>query len=179
MSAETLFVLAQIVGVVEFLFNVIGNAKLTPKKILFYNSVCSALAILEYCLLGAWTGIACCVAVILRNVIFSRYKKKIPLYVLLIFIVVAVALNIPTIHNVFDALLMLNIVAYATALWTKNVMAIKVVSLITEIPCIMYNFVNQAYVVILSNLVIGFVLIRSIYQLKKKPQKKTKKDSVK
>ena len=166
------FILAQIVSAVEFLFNIIGNAKLKTNKILLYNGICSALSIIEYCLLGAWTGIACCIAVIIRNIVFSRYEKKIPLYILLIFIAAALILNIPTIHNVFDALLTLNIIVYATALWTRNVKAIKVVGLITEIPCIIYNFANQAYVGVLKNIILSAVQIRCIYQLNKKKHNK-------
>jgi hypothetical protein len=174
MDINFFFIAAQVVGVIEFVFNVIGNLKMTTKKILIYNSICSALAILQYCLLGAWAGIACCAAVIIRNIIFSRYKKKIPVSILLLFIAVAIALNIPTIHNVFDALLLANIVAYSIALWTKNVLAIKVVGLATCFTCAAYNYVNGAFAAILSNAVIAIVYIRCIYDLKMKTISKFK-----
>ncbi|MCR4581851.1 MAG: YgjV family protein [Bacilli bacterium] len=50
-------IIANILGGIIFILNIIGNAKLTTKKVFIYNALCNGLSVIQYLLLGAWTGI--------------------------------------------------------------------------------------------------------------------------
>ena len=52
MKVNTFFIIAQILGALVFILNIIGHAKLTTKKVYLYNSICNALSIAQYSLLA-------------------------------------------------------------------------------------------------------------------------------
>ena len=88
------FIIANILGGFIFILNVLSNAKLTTKKVYIYNGLCNGLAIIQYVLLGAWTGAICCVIAVLRNIIFALFKKDIPIIYLIVYIVLVIGFNI-------------------------------------------------------------------------------------
>lgn len=178
-SNDIPFVIAQILGFIIFILNIIGQSKLTARKVIRYNTFTSVLAVLEYGLLGAWSGLACCVVSIARNLAFNHYKNKVPLYILLLYIVAVIAINFPFIHNVVDVFPVFNIIIYAIALWTKNIMAIKIVGLCTAIPGTIYNLTYKAYVAILNEVVLCTVRFIAIYQIKKQKAAKNIKTPAK
>ena len=169
---KILFILAQIVGSMAVSLQIIGSSKPTTKEVYFYNGTCNLLFTIQYCLLGAWAGALCCLIATLRNIIFYRYKKRIPVYVLMSYLVIAILLNYSVIHSFIDVLPLVNIVVYSIALWTKDIMYIKIVGLITIIGGTIYDFTTKAFVSLLSQLIDGTVGIISLHKLRKKPKRK-------
>ena len=170
-----LLLIAQILGVVIITIDVIGMTKLTTGKVYLFNGISNGLAVIQYLVLGAWTGALCCLIAVLRNIVFSRHKNKVPLYILIIYIVIAVALNITFIHSWIDIIPIINIVIYAIALWTKNIMNIKVVGLATCVDGVVYDYSKQAYVTVIKEVLDGVIAIRCIYLLIKENKKKRTK----
>ena len=175
MEFNTFFIIAQILGALVFILNIIGNTKLTTKKVYAYNTICNGLSIAQYSLLGAWSGALCCLIALIRNFVFAKYKKKVPLYVLLIYIAVVILLNYKLIHNALDLIPVINIIIYAIALWTKDIMNIKVIGVFTCIIGIIYDYTNRAYVTVLNEIIDGIVGIRCISILNKKKRRGKRK----
>lgn len=175
MKINVIFVTVQILGALVFFLNIIGNTKLSTKKVYLYNGICNSLSVIQYCLLGAWTGALCCIIAVLRNIVFSKFKKDVPILALLIYIALVILLNYKVVNNVLDIIPIINIIIYAIALWTKKIMNIKVIGLITCIDGVVYDFINGAYVSVLNQVIDGIVGIRCIYILNKENKKKTKR----
>ena len=175
MKINVVFVIVQLLGALVFILNIIGNTKLSTKKVYIYNGVCNGLSVLQYSLLGSWTGALCCIIAVIRNLVFARFKKDVPLYVLLIYIAIVILLNYRLVYRVLDIVPIVNIIIYAIALWTKKIMNIKIVGVFTCIDGVIYDFINGAYVTVLNEIIDGIVGVRCIYLLKKEKKKKTKK----
>ena len=131
-------IIANILGGVIFLLNIISNAKLTTKKVYIYNALCNGLSIIQYLLLSAWTGVICCIIAVVRNIVFALFKKEVPFVVLAIYIVLVLLLNYKLVNSVIDIVPIINITIYAVALWTKKIRNIKVVGIITCATGIIY-----------------------------------------
>ncbi len=175
MKINVIFVIVQILGALVILFNVIGNSQLSTKKVYIYNGICNGLSVLQYCLLGAWSGALCCIIAILRNVVFSKFKKEAPAYVILLYITIVILLNYKLVHNVLDVIPIFNIIIYSFALSTKKIMNIKVIGVVTCIDGFFYDLLNGAYVSVFNQLLDGSVGVRCIIILNKEKKKKTKK----
>ena len=165
---DVLFICAQIIGGLVFLLNIICHAKLTTKKVYIYNGIINGLCTVQYCLLSAWSGALCCFIALIRNIVFSKYKNKVPLYVLIIYILVVILLNYKLVHNILDIIPIINIIIYAIGLWTKDIMKIKKIGFFTCLIGIIYDFNKKAYVTVLNEIIDGIIGIRCIFILKKK-----------
>lgn len=175
MKINVVFVIVQILGALVFLLNIYGNTKLSTKKVYIYNGICNGLSVIQYCLLGAWSGALCCIIAVVRNIVFSKFKKNVPVYILLIYIVLVILLNYKIVNGPLDVIPIINIIVYAIALWTKKIMNIKVIGLLTCIDGVFYDFINGAYVSVLNQVIDGIVGVRCIYILNKESKTKKKK----
>ena len=170
MYESMMFICAQLIGVLVFILTLIGSSKLTTKEVLKYNALSNFLAIIQYVLLGAYSGAICCFVAGTRDVVFSRYKNKIPLYILLIYIALVILINFSFIHNVFDIIPVINIIVFAIALWSKDILSIKIVGIYTCVSGIIYDFKERAFAAVAKELIDGFVGLRSLLKLKKRKQ---------
>ena len=166
------FIIAQILGVVIFIINTYGLTKLTTSKVSFYNGLANGLSAIQYFLLGAYSGAVCCIIATLRNIVFSRFKKKIPLYILIIYIILVLVLNIKLIHSSLDIIPIFNIIVFAIMLWTKDIWNIKVFGVLSCVDGIVYNLRKGAYASILSDIISGIIGVRCLLLLYKKDNKK-------
>lgn len=168
MYENMMFICAQLIGVLVFIFTLVGSSKLTAKEVLKYNALTNFLAIIQYVLLGAYSGAICSFVAGIRDIIFTKYKKKIPLYILLIYIALVILINYSFIHNVFDIIPVINIIVFAIALWSKEIMSIKIVGIYTCVSGVIYDFKERAFAAVVKELIDGFVGLRSLLILKKK-----------
>ena len=167
MNENIMFICAQLVGTIVFILTLICSSKLTAKEVMKYNALSNFLAIIQYVLLGAYSGAICCLIAGTRDIIFSRYKKKIPLYILLIYIALVVIINYSFINNVFDIIPVINIIVFAIALWSKDILSIKVIGIYTCVSGVIYDFRKRAFVAVIKELIDGFVGLRSLLILRK------------
>ena len=162
------FVLAQILGGLVCVLNIIGSTKMTADKVFKYNYICNFIAAAQYCLLGAWAGAMCCFVAVLRNFVFNKYKPRAPIYILVVYIIIVIASNYNFIHSPLDVIPVANVIIYAIALWTKDIMQMKVIGVYTCVSGFFYDFNNRAYVTVINELIDGTVGIRCIYLLRKR-----------
>ena len=161
------FLIAQILGTIIFLINSYGLTKLTTSKVSFYNGLANGLSSTQYLLLGAYSGALCCIIAVVRNMVFSRYKKEIPLYVLIIYILVVLVFNSKLIHSTLDIIPIFNIIIFAITLWTKNIWNIKAFGVISCVDSVVYDYCTGAYATILTEVVAGIIGINCLIKLRK------------
>ena len=165
------FIIAQILGIIVFITGVISYSKKETKQVYLYNGLTNGLCVIEYVLLGAYTGAISCLIATIRNIIFINYKKKIPLSYLVIYLVVAVLINSLFIKSFIDIIPVFNIVIFSIALWTKNIRHIKVTGIMTCTNGVIFNTYKQAYTSILYEAVCGIAGIHALIEINRSKKK--------
>lgn len=156
-----LVIVAQLFGIITICLSFMSTKSETRKYILFYNSVANFTAGVQYALLGAWSGALCSILALARNLVFKRYEK-VPVYVLLSYVLVLVVLNISTIHGFITIVPIINVAITAYALSQDNVVTIKLIGLFTGVSTLAYDIINWAFIGVLSAL---FSVFSSLYVL--------------
>ena len=165
-------IIAQILRIIGSIFGIIADKSSNPKKIYWYNGIYNFINGIQYYLLNAITGAISSFIAIFRNILFYKYKKKVPWVALLIYFMIVVILNIPGYVGIISLIPILLIIIYTTALYLEDILLFKYSVILTCILEIIYDFVYDAYVgIIICALDIIFVTI-SLIQLHKKNKQK-------
>ena len=161
------FIVAQIFGVLVFITGILSYYKNDTKEVFIYNGMSNTLCGLQYLFLGAYTGALCCIIATVRNIIFSMFKKDIPIIYLIVFIVILLLTNFKLINNVVDIIPIINVFIYSIALWTKDIISIKKISLIACIDGVVFNLYKAAYIGVIYEIVFAYAVVKSYRELKK------------
>ena len=152
-------ILAQIVGLFGFVLNITSTLRSNKNKILIYNALANTASIIQYLLLGAWTGAISCFIAVTRNIFFLKYKNNIPLKAFIIYILIAIPFNLIGYNGIISLLPVFNIILYAYGLYQKNVGVLKIITIIVSISGLIYDAFILAFVGVLSQ---GIAMIGSI-----------------
>lgn len=144
--------IAQIFGILAVIFFIISTQKNTKGQILIYNGLANAMAAIQYVFLNAWTGVISMIIAILRNIVFSRYKQ-VPLYILIIYLVIAIGFNLTLYDGILSLVPMIKIVIYAIGIYQKDVKVLKIIMLISCIISIAYDAINLAIVSMINQVI--------------------------
>ena len=171
--------IAQIIAIIIIISNILCNQSTKKKNVLSFNAFGNMLSALQYVLLGAYTGCISCLVAVIRNLVFASYKdKKIPLYVLLVYWVIAIGLNIPFYKGWISIIPVFNICLYGYAIWQSNMKFQKKATILIGGLGIVFDFTNKAYVTVLNELVdiiscyVGYIKIKKEEKNKRKRRKK-------
>ena len=123
-----------ILGLLSFLFKSHG-------KILFFRTLNEFLFIIQYFLLGAYTGMAMNAIGCVRNIIFTKQVKKGKSTVFsgIIFIVIFIIFGIATFDGTKSITVIIAKVMSTVAYGNKNTTAVRTVSFVTHISYLIYN----------------------------------------
>ena len=176
-----LVVVAQIFGLITICLSFMSTKSETRNKIFFYNSVANITAAIQYALLGAWSGSLCSILAMCRNFVFKRYDK-VPIHILIIYLLILVLFNVPTVHGFISFIPVLNVILYSYALSQDNVVTIKLIGLFTCFTTIGYDIINWAFVGVLSatfEAIVTLFVLSNLYKkykagLEKEARKKEK-----
>ena len=165
------FIVAQVFGVLVFIAGILSYYKNNTKEVLIYNGISNTLCALQYLFLGAYTGALCCIIATTRNIVFSRFKKDIPVIYLIIFIAILLLTNFKLVNNVVDVIPIINVFIYSIALWTKDIFSIKKMSLIACIDGVVFNLYKGAYIGVVYEIVFSCAVVKSYRELLKEQKK--------
>lgn len=140
-----LIYIAQIFGAIALLTNAISILKNKKKSILLYNGASNIACIIQYLLLGQLPGAISSAIATLRNVVFSKFKNKIPLIILIIYIAIALGFNLPYCKNIMDIIPIFNIIVYGFGIWQTNIETLKIINIITGFTGMIYDINASAY----------------------------------
>ena len=123
-----------LLGLFSFLFKSHG-------KILFFRTLNEFIFIIQYFLLGAYTGMAMNAIGCIRNLIFtSQVKKgKSTIWSGLIFIVIFIVFGIATFAGTKSVTVIIAKVMSTVAYGNKNTTVVRTVSFVTHISYLIYN----------------------------------------
>ena len=166
----------QTVGLIAIIFFFLCYQLKSRKKIIFCNLTSRILYILQYILLGAFSGAVLDVLGAVVSIVaersdrgfIKRHKKLFFCLTNLTLIGVGLAFAIVS-RNPIDLLPIVGVTFHTAAFWLKNEQAIRRVSLIGSPFWMMYNFLSKAYASVIGDVAtIGSLIIALIRYRKKK-----------
>lgn len=154
------FIIAQIIGLFALIVLIISFNKNKNEDLLKYQIISSLLFGLQYLLLNAITGFFMNVLCMIRNIIFSRYKK-VPIYYLIIIIILMIVLGLLSYQDIYSILPIIAVVLYSIALYKGQNKVIRIIELISCSLFIVYNIKVGAYIGLISTIIefIGCLII--------------------
>lgn len=164
-------IIAQLSKLVGASFSIAANKTTEEKRIFIYNGFDNFFCMIQYLLLGAYTGGIVCGLTIIRNILFYRFKKP-PIIILLLFLLGVYICNYFVLSEWYTYLPMAMGTFYSIALYTKKVKNIKYASILTCSIEIIYDYNVKAY---LGMILCVVSIICAIISLKKLDKKKNKK----
>ncbi len=166
-----MLIVAQVLRILSAFFEIMADASSDKKKIFFLNGIYNLLAATSYFLLNAITGGIGSLVAILRNVIFYKFKNKLSIFVLFIFLIFAFLLTLIDFKSMIDIIPFILVGLYTTSLFIGNVKFIKWAVIITcalEIP---YDFIYSAYAGVLVCTIDIIIVSISMIKDRKKESK--------
>ena len=168
-------VLAQVFKIISAFFGIAADKSSNRKKIYLYNAISNFFSGVQYYFLNAIAGAISSFVAIFRNVIFYKYQKKVPLYVLILFLIGLILINCGSYVNYLSIIPVSLVVLYTVALYINKVRIIKYVVIITCLLEIVYDVYYLAYAGIVVCVIDTILVIRSLIVDKKLINKEDKK----
>lgn len=132
--------------IVSYIFGVIAiiclliSFQINDKNVLFKYQIMSSFAsFFQYLLIGGLMGALMNLVAGIRNIVFKRYDGRIPLFILIIFIVLITFLSMISFNDNISLLPMLAVLNYSYALWTLDLRLIRIVDVFACILFLIYD----------------------------------------
>lgn len=153
-----LFILSQLFGIGAIIFLIISFQINDKDKLLKFQIVSSFLNFFQYLLLGGITGSLMNLVAGIRNIVFKKYgDKKIPIYVLVFFIVLITFLSSLSYSSDISLLPMLASLNYTFALWTGDLRLIRILDVFSSLLLCTYD----VFVFSIAGFVLHFIELSS------------------
>lgn len=156
--------LAQIFGLLGALSLILSSWQTERKKALLYISLDSFFYILQYALLGAFSGLYSNMVSFFRTIIFyhkdknKSYQKIIVIFVILAYIFVGIY-TYDSLVSIFPVVVS---ILYTIALWQDDVKIIRYSTMVLVLGWLIYNLSVGAYA---SSLIEFVILLSSIISI--------------
>ena len=169
------FILAQILGILAVVFNIVVVHFNSKEKILIYMAISNLVVAIQFFLLNAITGGIVSLINVIRCIVFYIYKKenkKPSLFVLIIFELIVVISGIFSWQNIWSILPIIATATYTYGIWQDDVLKIKYISAITGGEWALYDIIVRAYVGVIQGIIQVISSIIAIVRYKKIEVKK-------
>ena len=163
-----MLIAAQIFRIISAIFCIIADASSEKKKIFFFNGIYNFLAAVSYFMLNAIAGGIGCLVAILRNVIFYKSKNKVPLWILICYLLFVFVLTSIKINNIFDFIPFVLVATYTIGLFIGKVNIIKLSVIITCVLEIIYDYMCLSYAGIVVCVIDIIIVVISMIRDRKK-----------
>ena len=126
-------------GIIAIVFLII-SFQINDKNSLFKYQIMSSFAsFFQYLLIGGLMGALMNLLAGIRNCVFRRYDGKIPLFILIIFIVLITFLSMISFDGNISLLPMLAVLNYSYALWTLDLRLIRLINSLASTLFLIYD----------------------------------------
>lgn len=159
-----MFIVAQILGTIALIILIMSFQKNNKKILLKYQIFSSLFFSLQYLCLNAITGCLMNGMTIIRNLIFYKYNKKVPVIYLIIVISAMILLSIISFNGLISLLPLLAVILYSIAIWQDNLKLTRIIEVISCSLFIIYNIKVLAIVGLISTIIELISAIVAIYR---------------
>ena len=140
-----IFILSQILGLLAVATFLLSYQQKKRRNIILLNVISRLMYIVQYCLLGAFSGAVLDILGAASSVIAARQFSRCKWLVLLAVDAVIVAAGLLLYENVYSLCAILGVLLQTGAFWLQDERKIRWVSLVGAPFWLVYNFASQAY----------------------------------
>ena len=134
-----MFYIAQIFGIIALIVLVLSFQKNDKDTLLKYQILSSLFFAIQYLFLNAISGCLMNTMTLIRNLIFRKFKNKIPLIYLIIVIFLMIILSIFSYNGPISLLPATACIIYSIAIWQSNMTIARVAEVIACVLSAIYN----------------------------------------
>lgn len=161
------FIIAQIFGIIGIIFSVLSMQMKTKKNIMLMLLGLNLASALNFLFLNSISGSLVCFFAVLEtiiNYIFDSKNKKVPIYVVIFYIIVNLALGIATYHHIIDIIPIICALLYCATVCTSKEANIRKIMFGNQTLWLIYDLIVKAYMFSISNILTLISIIISIYR---------------
>ncbi len=140
---------AQIIGYIAVVLFLLSYLQKTRLRIIGFNFTSRILYIVQYLMLGAFSGAVLDVLGAISSLVASKknvgFVKRYAKAIVILLDASMVVAGILLYENIFSILPVLGVLFHTTAFWIDDERIIRIVSLIGSPFWLVYNFVSRAY----------------------------------
>lgn len=143
-----MFIVAQFFGVLVIISNIIAMQMKNKKQIIFMFILANLFSAINFVLLQSYSGAIICIFAIVQtfiNKIFEKKVQKIPIIVIIIYIVISIILGAITFNSYIDILPIICSILYTITIIQNKEKNIRRITLVNIVLWIIYDIVCQAY----------------------------------
>lgn len=154
MNLSAINIIYYVISIFSIIFYVSSVQFKEKKKILITQILASICYLVVYIIKGAWSGVSIEILEELKDIVFIKIEKnnkKIPMYVLIIFVSLLFFVSIIFFDGLFSLLpLLINILLFVST-YFKNPKYIRWVMLFCGAMWAIYNLYVGAYIIVIGN----------------------------
>lgn len=159
-----MIIISYIFGFLAIIYLVISFQTDDTKVLLKDQVISSFFNGIQYLLIGSLSGAFMNLIAGARNIVYKKYDKKIPLFILIFFILLITFFSMMSYKGNISLLPMLAVLNYSFALWTGDLRLIRIINVSSSLLFLIYDlFVSSIMGFILHLLEMSSALI-SIYR---------------
>lgn len=159
-----MFYIAQLFGIIALLILIMSFQKNKKDTLLKYQIFSSLLFALQYLFLNAISGCLMNLMTVVRNLIYKKFKDKIPIVYLILIIICMIILSLIFYKGIISLFPTLAVILYSIALWQTNLTITRVTEVISCSLFIIYNVQVLAISGLLSTIIEMLSVIIAIYK---------------
>lgn len=166
-------IIAQIIAVIAFVTELLGNTKNKKTTILIYHTLANLLFAISYFILNnaALTAAYLLALAALRNIVFYQYEKKkktTPIIWLIIYSLIAIYLTIISYENIYSLIPIITSLLYSYSIWQENLNIFRFITIVIGISWMGYDIIVGAFATALSDAIKAIIAFLTIIKYNKK-----------
>lgn len=168
------FVVAQIFGVIGIIFSVLSMQMKTKKNIMIMLLCLNLSSALNFLFLDSMSGFWVCLFAVLEtfiNYLFDSKNKKVPIYVISIYVVVNIALGLISYNSPLDLLPIVCALLYCATVCVNKESTIRKLMFCNQSIWLVYDIIVKAYMFSISNVLTLVSIIISFFRFDYKKKK--------
>lgn len=171
------FVIAQIFGIIGIIFSVLSMQMKTKKNIMIMLLGLNLASALNFLFLNSFSGSLICFFAVLEtfiNYLFDSKNKKVPIYVIAVYVIINLALGFSTYKTLLDLIPIACALLFCATVCTKKESTIRKLMFANQSLWLAYDIIVKAYMFSISNILTLISIIISYYRFDYR--KKSKKE---
>lgn len=173
MELTPTYIVSQVFTVIMYILLAMTYYVKDRKRVLIVHFIATVSISIAYILLGAWTGLAMCIVVIIRNIIFLLDEKKngkrdtinkTDIIILIVLYTISIISAVFSYDGIFSLLSVAATMLNTYSVWQKDIKIYKLLGIPTGILWVLYNtYIMSIFGIILESLLLicsttGYIL---------------------
>ena len=163
------FIIAQIFGAIALVLTAISVHFKRKEEIIICSILANISVSIQFFLLRAITGGIISIINTIRGIVFYIYKKKdkkAPIFILILFEVIAVISGIISWQDYWSIIPIFNTTFYTYSLWQDNIKVIRIATALVGFTWAIYDLIVKAFVGFVQESLQFFSSIIALYRFK-------------